>query len=504
MDVSELSTLPLFQKQRPGRQRGTFSMTAPPRSPLTPSRGAVTTDRTAGHDAGAVEELRARVPRTVSGALDWGLVDSLREAVSDELSQRVFSDADRELVGREVIAEVLVRESRAATTSGRATWTVEHQGLLADALFDAVFRLGRLQPYLDDDGLENIIISGFDNVLLERSDGSLIRGEPVANSDEDLIGYLQFLASHQPRPRQFSETDSKLHLSLPGRARLFASAWVTARPTVIIRRNRLATAGLADLVSLGSMSPTAASFLAAAVRGRKSLVISGDQGTGKTTMLRALAHELPSHVQLGTIETEFELFLKDTGSHQVVHEWQAKPGSGEIGPSGRRAGEYTVRDALEDSLRANLAYTIVGEVRGDEVVTMFKCMQSGSGSMSTTHARSAEGAIRKLVTCATQAGANITREYALNVIAEDIDIIVQLQVESIKQPDGTWTKRRWVSEIVAVEPGEHAKGYAVTTIFTTPPGTHRAVAHQLPASWQNLTQHGFDLDAFNAERGAIT
>jgi Flp pilus assembly CpaF family ATPase len=83
---------------------------------------------------------------------------------------------------------------------------------------------------------------------------------------------------------------------------------------------------------------------------------------------------------------------------------------------------------------------------------MFKCMQSGSGSMSTTHARSAEGAIRKLVTCATQEGANITREYALNVIAEDIDVIVQLQVDSIPQPDGTWRKRRWVSEIIAVEP----------------------------------------------------
>src|SRR5690606_35693686 len=109
----------------------------------------------------------------------------------------------------------------------------------------------------------------------------------------------------------------------------------------------------------------------------------------------------------------------------------------------------------------------------------------------------------KLVTCATQAGANITREYALNVISEDIDIIVQLQVESVPRPDGTWAKHRWVSEVVAVEPGEQAKGYAVTTIFTTPPGSRRAVAHQLPAALQDLTRHGFDLDAFNAERGSI-
>jgi len=123
--------------------------------------------------------------------------------------------------------------------------------------------------------------------------------------------------------------------------------------------------------------------------------------------------------------------------------------------------------------------------------------------MSTTHARSAEGAIRKLVTCATQEGANITREYALNVIAEDIDVIVQLQVESVPQGDGTWRKRRWVSEIIAVEPGEDAKGYATTTIFAAQPGSHRATAQILPPRFRALERYGFDLAGFNAEKGAF-
>lgn len=497
----DLAAIALFAPRPtspPGRTRGGFSMAGEPRNQL--ERDVATQPAPHGGQAGKVVPA-PRVQRALAGEIDWALVDVLRERVSAELSERDPDPAQREMVGREIIAGVLEEESRASTVRGQLTWTLEHQDRLAQALFDAVFRLGRLQPYLDDPSIENVIISGFDDVLVENSNGELVRAEPVASSDDQLIEYLTFLAAHQPKPREFSEAASKLHLALPGRARMFASAWVTSRPTVIIRRNRLVDAGLPELVELGSLSQVAASFLSAVVQARMSLVVSGDQGTGKTTMLRALAHELPPHVQIGTIETEYELYLKDTGDHQVVHEWQANPGSGEIGLNGRRAGEYTVREALEDSLRANLAYTIVGEVRGAEVVTMFKCMQSGSGSMSTTHARSAEGAIRKLVTCATQEGANITRDYALNVIAEDIDVIVQLQVESVPQQDGTWRKRRWVSEIIAVEPGEDAKGYATTTIFAADHGTHRAIAVLLPPRLRFLEGFGFDLPAFNAERG---
>lgn len=190
------------------------------------------------------------------------------------------------------------------------------------------------------------------------------------------------MAAHQPKPREFSRRP-QLHLALPNRARLFASAWVTSRPTVIIRRNRLVDAGLHGLVSAGLPIGGGASFLSAVVQARMSLVVSGDQGTGKTTMLRALAHGLPAHVQIGTIETEYELYLKDTRDHQVVHEWQANPAPGRSGstaaarrvhrprgPRGLSAGELVVHDR--------------GEVRGSEIVTVFKCMQSGSGSMSTT------------------------------------------------------------------------------------------------------------------------
>ena len=75
-----------------------------------------------------------------------------------------------------------------------------------------------------------------------------------------------------------------------------------------------------------------------------------------------------------------------------MHAWEARPGSGERGPDGRQAGEFTLDEALVDSFRFNLSRQIVGEVRGKEIWAMIKAMESGTGSISTTHAADAEAA----------------------------------------------------------------------------------------------------------------
>ncbi len=146
--------------------------------------------------------------------------------------------------------------------------------------------------------------------------------------------------------------------------------------------------------------------------------------------------------------------------HAIVHAWEARPGSGERGPDGRVAGEFTLSDALYDSFRFTVSRQIVGEIRGPEVWPMIKAMESGSGSISTTHSADALGAMRKLITCAMESGPQVTHELATLKLAETIDLIVQLDMDIDTRPDGTVRRRRWVSEIVAISPGEQQKGYA--------------------------------------------
>ncbi|MEA5055920.1 MAG: ATPase, T2SS/T4P/T4SS family, partial [Propionicimonas sp.] len=201
------------------------------------------------------------------------------------------------------------------------------QDALAQAVFDLMFGLGRLQPLVDRPDVENIIVVGHDRVFLDLVGGEKVPGPPVAASDDELIQLLQDLASRADPPRVFSDANPDLHLNLEG-ARLAASAFVTHRPSVVIRRHRLVRITLDDLVGLDTVSPLLASFLAAAVKARLSIVVSGQQGDGKTTLLRALCAEIGPEEVLGTFETERELGLEQlVDEHPVVFSWEARPGS---------------------------------------------------------------------------------------------------------------------------------------------------------------------------------
>src|SRR5829696_7257147 len=501
-DPDDPTGLPLFAaipSPKSGRVRSDFRLRAEPAVERQGSRFS---------DARTVADIPNVTVRSIShlhssrpgrDRPDWSQVALLRSQASERLSAilgdgrtRLDREAQQEL-GRSIILELLQAEKAANLSAGRGAWSQAEQRLLAQAVFDALFGLGRLQPLVDDDRIENIIITGHNTVRLEFTDGKIIPGEPVAESDEELIEFLVFLASRsEVNSRPFSPAQPRLHLRLDGGSRLAAAAWVTSRPSVVIRRHRLKMVTLDDLVQREAITPLAASFLSAAVKAHKSIVVAGPQGAGKTTLVRALCAEIPPHEAIGTFETEYELHLHEMpDQHPIVHAWEARPGSGERGADGRRAGEFSIDEALYDSFRFNLSRQIVGEVRGREVIAMIKAMESGAGSISTTHAGKAQAALRKLVTCAMEAGAHVTHEYATRAIAENIDLVVQLQLETTLE-GGVARRDRWVSEIIAVTPGEREKGYATTHVFRSDAG-RIAAAGVLPDEYRDLERHGFDL-----------
>jgi len=506
----ELSGLPIFQTPTtsPVQARLAGSDTTAPEKPPLSNGWVAQAVETLTHAASTPRRAVPRAEGDYGQGLDWTAVANFRGQVSARLTEiSTMEDLTREQQharGREIIAELLQEDTRRAIAAGDPARDLSTEERMAEAIFDAVFRLGRLQPLLEDERVENIEIYGCDHVILEDQDGQLREGPRVAETDAELIEFLAFIASRsEANARAFSESSPRLHLRLDTGERLAAVAWVSPRPQVVIRRHRLKEVTLQDLVSVNTLTPVMENFLTAAILAGKSVVVVGAQGAGKTTLTRGLCAVIPPNERIGTFETEYELHLHELPErHTRVLAFEARPGTGERGIDGRQAGEITLSDLLRDSLRMNLSRLIVGEVRGPEILAMLTAMQSGSGSISTTHAKSARLGIDKLITCALEAG--VTYDFALQAVTGSIDLIVYVELEtSTKSTSETTYRRRYVSEVIEVSRGgeQAAGGFSITDVFSPNPHGGVAIANHLPRDVHKLTRHGFDVAAFNREAG---
>ena len=447
-------------------------------------------------------------PETV----DWDVVQRLRGTVSNLLSQALASDPGMTEEHQRASAQAHIAEvvrthvdDQLAIGGPAAVWSPATRHRVARAIFDALFRLGRLQPLVDDPTVENIDIYGCDQVWVSRADGSRTREAPVAASDAELIADIAFLAQRGGEDgRSFTPSTPILDMDLPGNARLAAvHPPISPRPKIVVRLHRFVDIELDELVrSHRTLSVDAAAFLRSAVEAGVSIVVAGAPGAGKTTLVRAHANCIPPPEEIVTIEKERELHLDRMGDrHHIVTPLQYRPGQGEIGADGRRAGEITLVDLLEEALRLNAERIIVGEVRGGEIDAMFQAMQAGVGSISTLHAHSPTDTIERLAGLTLKV-LGATDAYAYRQIARHIGLIVQVR----KVRDGRGRLRREVTHISQVQPGEETRaGLArpvAADVFARRHGELQAVSLPTGELLARLEEQGFHLDRLRSETAA--
>jgi Flp pilus assembly CpaF family ATPase len=201
---------------------------------------------------------------------------------------------------------------------------------------------------------------------------------------------------------------------------------VTGRPCVSIRRHRFLKVTADDLVGLGMLDVALREFLRGCVHGKKNLIICGGTGIGKTTMLRALAADIPPEERLITIEDSLELGLdRDPETHPDVVAMQARE------PNVEGEGEVTQADLVKWALRMSPDRVIVGEIRGPEVVPVCNAMSQGNdGSMATLHASSSRGVFAKLATYAIQSPERLSLEATNLLVANAVDFVAYLALDT--------------------------------------------------------------------------
>ncbi|HMG63206.1 MAG TPA: CpaF/VirB11 family protein [Streptosporangiaceae bacterium] len=292
--------------------------------------------------------------------------------------------------------------------------------------------------------------------------------------------------------RDFSAATPLVNVALTGGARLTATMSVTPRPCMSLRRHGHLDASLARLVQLGTIDQLLAAFLAAAVRGRCNIIVTGGVNAGKTTMLRALASEIPPAERLATLESEYELYLHGTAQHPDVIAFEARDANSE------GAGSITLHDLLAHALRHNPQRILVGEVRRGEIMPMLEAMNSGQdGSMCTLHANSPAEAFDRILILGLRGGLALAERAIHILVGMAVDLIIHVR----KRFDGKRTVR-YVSEVLEVLPPADTERPAVNRLFLPEgPGGRAVAAHTpSPGMLERLAAAGFDPALLDRQR----
>jgi pilus assembly protein CpaF len=349
------------------------------------------------------------------------------------------------LAGMDVLQQVLNQsrtllrsgghEVKSATRSAvdfaseRSNIALDESMLEASALLELT-GYGVLQPYLDDESIEEIAINRPGEIHTWTSKGHTVSNLELSQSTIRTLTMRMLSHSGRRVDRLTPYVDavikdgSRLHVVIPELTRDYWS--------LNIRKFRKSAVDLQQLRDSGTLSGQHFEQLCYAMANQKSILISGATQAGKTTLMTALLNQMSPDERLVSCEDTFEISV----GHNDWVAMQTRPASSE------GALEVTLRELVRQSLRMRPTRLVIGEVRGAEALDMLVALNSGIPGLCTIHANSAKAAIRKLLTLPLLAGDNITESFLRPTILSAFDLVVFCQ----RTPDGN----RRVEEILEV------------------------------------------------------
>jgi pilus assembly protein CpaF len=287
------------------------------------------------------------------------------------------------------------------------------KGRVEDDLLDEVFGLGPLEPLLRDPAISDILVNSRNVIYVEKK-GILERSSAKFRTDQHLMQVIDRIVSRVGR--RVDESSPMVDARLPDGSRVNAIIPPLALdgPCMSIRRFGSGPVAPETLIKYKSISAEMMQVLAAAVKARISIVISGGTGAGKTTFMNLLSGFIPETERIVTIEDAAELQLK----HDDVVRLETRAANVE------GVGAVLQRQLLINSLRMRPDRIIIGEIRGDEAFDMLQAMNTGhEGSMTTIHANTTRDALSRLESMVAMASVNLPERSVRQQIASAVSII---------------------------------------------------------------------------------
>jgi flagellar protein FlaI len=322
--------------------------------------------------------------------------DYLYYVVEPQLSE--FEEQLLERLFEDIRAPLLYREDIDAEPE-TALWEelrrrLEEYGLEAnDEMFYRLFYYlhrsfqgyGRMDPLMRDPHIEDISCDGPEMPVFIYHEDYTDVATNIVYDPEELYNVIIQLAQRSGRHISVSEPVVSTTLPDGSRIELALGEEVTPKGSAFtIRRYDEEAFTPIDLINFGTVDDRIMAFIWLAIESNKSLIFAGGTAAGKTTSMNAVSMFIPPRSKVLTIEDTRELSLyHDNWLSSVTRE---QMGDEDIG----------MYDLLRSALRHRPEYIVVGEVRGEEAITLFQAMNTGHTTYSTLHADSVQTVINRL------------------------------------------------------------------------------------------------------------
>lgn len=394
--------------------------------------------------SGSLARLRqppAVADRPLTMALPWQ--DEVLKAATQHVHGQLMRDC-RDLLEETVLDGEAQRQVAIRIRTYLARYTdqlpvgVDFEQV-AQQVFDHLAGLGPVQRLLDAPDVTEIMVNSPTDIWVEMH-GRLRRCEDIRfRDDQHVFQVCQRVLA--PLGIEFSRAKPLARGRLPSGVRVAASMPpLDTCVSLNLRKNTMPEPHVHDFVRLGTASEEMLEFLGRCVAGRLNILICGPTGSGKTTLMRLLSRSYPDDCRVIVLEHISELELERLHRHVKTLEARTDP----LGPT--RIGLHTL---LEHCLHRLPECLVVGEVLGEEALTMLMAMATGHPVMSTAHADSPERLFSRLSLAMLQARLEINNDQLLRELAQHLDIVAFIS----RSPDGV---RRLMSidQVIGYQDGQ--------------------------------------------------
>jgi len=327
----------------------------------------------------AANEHRYQVVQPALDDDEFALLETVVEDVRDPLIYRPDLDLDD--------AETVLRdELREQLEQYGADLDVAAFHKLLYYVYRAFRGYGKIDPILHDPHIEDVSCDGYELPIFVYHDEFTDVESNVSFERDELDNFVVRLA--QQSGRHISIGDPMVQTTLPdgSRVEMALGEEVTPRGSAFtIRKYADEPFTPIDLLEYGTFDVDQMAYLWLAIEHNKSLIFAGGTASGKTTSMNAISMFIPPRSKVLSIEDTRELTLYHDNWLSNVTRERLHEGT-----------DIEMYDLLRSALRHRPEYIVVGEVRGDEAITLFQAMNTGHTTYSTMHADSVQTVINRL------------------------------------------------------------------------------------------------------------